>query len=169
MVKQPSPEGRVSLSIDTRCLGARSVGPAAAPTTRPDPFAGSPWRKISDAEWKKRLTPAAFDVLRHEGTEAPGSSPLNDEHRRGLLVCAGCGLPLFKSDWKFDSGTGWPSFFDVFHENIAIKRDTLLDCERAEYHCARCLGHQGHIFHDGPKPTGLRYCNDGGALRFLPA
>lgn len=145
----------------------RPIGLATGAAT--DPFADSPWRNISEAEWKNRLAPVAFSVLRREATEAPGANPLNTEHRDGLFVCAGCELPLFKSEWKFDSGTGWPSFFKVFDENIAIKPDNQLDGERIEYHCARCLGHQGHIFHDGPNPTGLRHCNDGGALRFLPA
>jgi peptide-methionine (R)-S-oxide reductase len=153
MIKQPDINRSVGLNIDT--------------TT--DLFVGSPWRRIADDDWKRRLTPLVFSILRHEGTEAPGASPLNTEHRDGLFVCAGCELPLFKSEWKFDSGTGWPSFFKAFHEHIAIKPDNRLGSERIEYHCARCLGHQGHIFDDGPKPTGLRHCNDGGALRFLPS
>lgn len=134
-----------------------------------DPFLGSPWRDISDAEWERRLAPLAFGILRHAATEAPGASPLNIEHRDGLFVCAGCELPLFKSGWKFDSGTGWPSFFKVFREHIVTQPDDRLGVPRIEYHCARCLGHQGHVFRDGPKPTGLRHCNDGGALQFLVA
>jgi peptide-methionine (R)-S-oxide reductase len=134
-----------------------------------DKYAASPWRKLSDAEWKKRLSPAAYQVLRHEGTERPGSSPLLKEHRKGVFVCAGCGLALFKSDWKFESGTGWPSFYTAAPGALGKKTDFKIGVPRTEYHCAQCLGHQGHIFNDGPKPTGLRYCNDGVALRFVPA
>jgi peptide-methionine (R)-S-oxide reductase len=134
-----------------------------------DKYAASPWRKLSDAEWKKRLSPAAYQVLRHEGTERPGSSPLLKEHRKGDFVCAGCGLALFKSDWKFESGTGWPSFYTAAPGALGKKTDFKIGVPRTEYHCAQCLGHQGHIFNDGPKPTGLRYCNDGVALRFVPA
>jgi len=151
-------------SVVPLCLGAERASAATA-----DPFVGSRWRKLTDAEWKKRLSPAAFDVLRRDGTEAPGSSPLNDEYGRGAFVCGGCGLPLFKSEWKFHSGTGWPSFYTAIQTNIRTKRDTQLLEVRTEYHCARCLGHQGHIFNDGPKPTGLRYCNDGVSLRFIPS
>ena len=132
-------------------------------------FANSPWRKISDADWKKKLPPAAYNVLRHEGTEAPFTSPLLNEHRKGTFVCLGCGLPLFKSQWKFDSGTGWPSFYQTVAANLGRKADYAIGVERTEYHCAQCLGHQGHVFPDGPAPTGLRYCNDGVALRFVPA
>ncbi len=134
-----------------------------------DPYAASPWRKITDAEWKKRLPPASFEILRRDGTETPFTSPLNDEHRAGTFVCFGCGLPLFKSQWKFNSGTGWPSFYTSIKGAVAKKEDHLLGFLRTEYHCARCLGHQGHIFDDGPKPTGLRYCNDGVALKFVVA
>jgi peptide-methionine (R)-S-oxide reductase len=141
-----------------------ALAPAAALSA--DRFAGSPWRKLTDAEWRKRLSPQAFDVLRREGTEAPGSSPLLHEHRKGTFACAGCGLPLFKSDWKFESGTGWPSFYTAIPGAVATKTDHLLIVARTEYHCAQCLGHQGHVFEDGPKPTGLRYCNDGVALKF---
>ena len=94
---------------------------------------------------------------------------LNDEHRKGVFACLGCDLPLFRSEWKFDSGTGWPSFFTSIPGALAKKSDHALIVERTEYHCARCLGHQGHVFDDGPRPTGLRYCNNGVALRFLPA
>lgn len=124
--------------------------------------------KLSDAEWKKRLTPAAFDVLRHEGTERAGSSPLDREKRPGVFVCAGCGLPLFSSAMKFDSGTGWPSFFTTIAGAVATKRDFMLIIPRTEYHCVRCGGHHGHVFDDGPEPTGLRYCNNGVALRYIP-
>jgi peptide-methionine (R)-S-oxide reductase len=108
-------------------------------------------------------------VLRHEATEFAGSSPLLKEHRKGTFVCLGCELPLFKSDWKFESGTGWPSFHTVIPGAVAKKTDFKIGVPRNEYHCARCLGHQGHVFNDGPKPTGLRYCNNGVAIRFVPA
>ena len=134
---------------------------------------GSPTRiealHLSDAEWQKRLTPEQYAVLRHEGTERPGSSPLNDEHRKGRFVCAGCDLPLFASDTKFDSGTGWPSFFTSLPGAVVTKTDFMLVLPRTEYHCARCEGHQGHVFDDGPKPTGKRYCNNGVALKFVAA
>ena len=129
----------------------------------------SPYRRISDAEWRRRLGPESWTVLRHEGTERPFSSALNDEHRAGVFSCRGCGLALFRSEWKFDSHTGWPSFFRVIEANIGVKADYKIGVRRTEYHCARCLGHQGHLFMDGPLPTGRRYCNNGVALRFQPA
>ncbi|MGE3930027.1 MAG: peptide-methionine (R)-S-oxide reductase MsrB [Hyphomonadaceae bacterium] len=132
-------------------------------------YAGSEWRRLTDAQWRERLSPLAYRVLREEATERAGTSALNDEHRRGTFVCAGCGLELFRSQWKFDSGTGWPSFSRVIETNVGTKQDFLLLQPRTEYHCARCLGHQGHVFPDGPNPTGLRYCNNGVALRFVPA
>ena len=125
--------------------------------------------KLSDEEWKKRLAPDQYATLRHEATERPGSSPFNSEKRKGTFVCAGCDLPLFKSETKFESGTGWPSFYDYIPGSLEKKRDFLLIVPRTEYHCARCEGHQGHVFEDGPKPTGLRYCNNGVALKFVPA
>jgi len=124
--------------------------------------------KLSDQEWSKKLQPQAYKVLRKEGTEYAGTSPLNDEHRAGIFACAGCGLPLFTSEMKFDSGTGWPSFFTTIPGVFETKKDTLLFTARTEYHCIRCGGHHGHVFDDGPPPTGLRYCNNGVALRFLP-
>ncbi len=124
--------------------------------------------KLADAEWKKRLSPAAYEVLRHEGTERAGTSPLNNEKRAGVYVCAGCNLPLFTSAMKFDSGTGWPSYFTTIPEAVRTSKDFKLILPRTEYHCARCGGHHGHLFDDGPKPTGLRYCNNGVALRFIP-
>lgn len=123
----------------------------------------------SSEEWKKMLTPKQFEILREEGTEAPFTSPLLKEHRTGVFACAGCGLELFSSASKFDSGTGWPSFFDVIPGHVETKSDHKLIVERTEYHCARCGGHQGHVFNDGPQPTGLRYCNNGEALKFIPS
>ncbi|MEM7377364.1 MAG: peptide-methionine (R)-S-oxide reductase MsrB [Pseudomonadota bacterium] len=127
-----------------------------------------PFDALTQAEWRERLTPEQFQVLRKEGTEAPGSSVLNAEHRVGRFLCAGCGATLFNSTMKFDSGTGWPSFFDVVPGAVETKTDFKLLLPRTEYHCARCGGHQGHVFKDGPDPTGLRYCNNGVALRFEP-
>ena len=134
----------------------------------PDAFASSPWRKLSQADWKARLPDMSFRVLREAATERAFTSPLDDEHRPGLFSCQGCGLPLFRSEWKFDSGTGWPSFFRVLPGAVATSTDYLIGIPRTEYHCARCLGHQGHLFEDGPRPTGLRYCNNGVSLRFAP-
>jgi len=122
----------------------------------------------TNAEWKAILTPAQYDVLREEGTERPFASPLNGEHGVGVFACAACALYLFPSNYKFESGTGWPSFFDVLPGHVEKKSDYKLIGERIEYHCARCGGHQGHVFEDGPKPTGLRYCNNGIALTFIP-
>ena len=125
--------------------------------------------KLPDAEWKKRLSPAAYDVLRHEGTERAGTSPLDREKRPGVFVCAGCALPLFTSAMKFDSGTGWPSFFRPLPNAVATSDDRSFLMRRTEVHCRRCGGHLGHVFNDGPQPTGLRYCMNGLALKFTPA
>lgn len=124
--------------------------------------------KISKSNdyWKQKLSDMQYKVLRKEGTERSWSSALNNEKRKGLYHCAGCDLELFKSDYKYDSGTGWPSFFNIIDGHIETKRDFKLIYPRTEYHCARCGGHQGHVFKDGPKPTGLRYCNNGVALVF---
>ncbi len=123
--------------------------------------------KKSKAEWKKLLPAAAYGVLFEEDTERPNSSELNAEHRNGVFICAACFLPLFSSNAKFDSGTGWPSFSYPIEGHIIKKTDYKLVFPRTEYHCARCGGHQGHVFDDGPKPTGLRHCNNGVALKFI--
>ena len=122
----------------------------------------------TDAEWRKLLSPAEYDVLRRQGTEAPWTSPLLNEHRKGTFVCRGCALPLFSSTTKFDSGTGWPSFWQPLPHVIETTTDNSWIESRIEVHCARCGGHLGHVFDDGPKPTGLRYCMDGVALTFKP-
>jgi peptide-methionine (R)-S-oxide reductase len=121
-----------------------------------------------ETQWQSDLTPEQYEVLRKEGTERRFTSPLNAEYRKGVFVCAGCGTPLFKSDMKFDSKTGWPSFYTAIPGALQTKTDRKLFVERTEYHCAKCGGHQGHVFEDGPDPTGLRYCNNGVALKFIP-
>ena len=123
----------------------------------------------TEDEWRKLLTPAQFDVLRQEGTERPFTSPLNKEKRKGSYACVACDLPLFESRTKYDSGTGWPSFYEAIPGRVESMVDHKLFVPRNEYHCARCGGHHGHVFDDGPKPTGLRYCNNGVALKFIPA
>jgi peptide-methionine (R)-S-oxide reductase len=123
----------------------------------------------SDAQWKALLSPAAYDVLRHQGTEAPFTSPLNKEHRKGIFACAGCALDLYSSDTKFESGTGWPSFYRPLPGAVLKSQDNSLFMSRTEVHCRRCGGHLGHVFDDGPAPTGLRYCMNGVALTFRPA
>ena len=120
------------------------------------------------SEWRKLLTPEQHDVLFEEGTERPYSSPLDKEKRLGTYVCAACYLPLFTSQTKYDSGTGWPSFYEPIAGRMATKRDYWLIVPRTEYHCVRCSGHQGHVFGDGPAPTGQRWCNNGVALKFVP-
>jgi len=120
------------------------------------------------AEWKKLLPADRFKVLFEEGTEPPGSSPLNGEKRAGTFVCAACSLPLFDSATKYESGTGWPSFWQALPNVLGTKTDYKLIFPRTEYHCVRCGGHQGHVFDDGPKPTGKRFCNNGLALNFIP-
>jgi peptide-methionine (R)-S-oxide reductase len=124
--------------------------------------------KLSKDEWRKRLTREQFDILREEGTEYPGTSSLNGEKRPGVFVCAGCSLPLFTSAMKYESGTGWPSFFTTIPGAFENSSDYKLVLPRTEYHCARCGGHHGHIFDDGPPPTGKRWCNNGVALKFIP-
>ena len=122
----------------------------------------------NESEWQ-HLTPEQFRILRQEGTERPGSSPLNQEKRAGVYQCAGCGQTIFESAMKYESGSGWPSFFAVIAESVQTKTDYHLLMPRTEYHCSRCGGHMGHVFPDGPQPSGLRYCNNGVSLRFVPA
>jgi peptide-methionine (R)-S-oxide reductase len=143
-------------------LATGACADASAPT-RPAPFA------LSDAQWRQRLTPMQYYVLRQQGTERPGSSPLTAEHRRGRFLCAGCGVPLFSSIAKYDSGTGWPSFTAPLRGAVGTSTDHALGYARTEVHCANCGGHLGHSFDDGPPPTGRRYCMNGAALRFVAA
>jgi peptide-methionine (R)-S-oxide reductase len=124
--------------------------------------------RYSDAEWRTRLTPQQYAVLRQEGTERPGSSPLDKEYRRGTYACAGCALPLFSSETKFDSQTGWPSFWKPPDKAVGTRTDSSHGMVRTEVHCRRCGGHLGHVFDDGPPPTGLRYCMNGLSLSFKP-
>jgi peptide-methionine (R)-S-oxide reductase len=123
----------------------------------------------TDEQWKAELTPEEFKVLREHGTEPPGSSPLNQEHRDGMFRCAACGQPLFSSDTKYESCTGWPSFFKPLDNAVETKSDRSFFMARTEVHCRRCQGHLGHVFDDGPKPTGLRYCMNGLSLKFQAA
>ena len=124
---------------------------------------------LPESEWHKRLTPAQFDILREEGTERAFTSPLNDEHRKGIFACMGCGQKLYRSETKFDSGTGWPSFYQPMDGAVGERNDRSLGMLRTEIHCANCGGHLGHVFDDGPKPTGLRYCMNGVAMKFEAA
>jgi len=121
-----------------------------------------------DTDWKSKLTDEQFRVLRKHGTERPGSSPLLDEHRTGVFHCAGCGTPLFSSETKYESGSGWPSFWSPLEQAVDTTTDSSLGMQRVEVHCQKCGGHLGHVFEDGPQPTGLRYCMNGAAMKFDP-
>lgn len=146
----------------------RSRGALAAPMTAATDITVD-FKALSAAEWQKRLSPEAFYVLRKHGTERAGTSPLNKEKRKGTFACAGCDLPLFASDTKFESGTGWPSFYAPLPSAVGETTDKSLFMSRTEVHCSRCESHLGHVFNDGPKPTGLRYCMNGVSLKFAPA
>ncbi|WP_116092327.1 peptide-methionine (R)-S-oxide reductase MsrB [Sphingomonas crusticola] len=160
------------MHVSRRALIGGGTGALAAVLLWPSGGRGAPTHyeyTLTDAQWRKKLSPAAYDVLRHEGTERPFSSPLLKEHRKGIFACAGCGLPNFSSATKFESGTGWPSFWAPLKDAVLTREDGSLGMSRTEVHCRRCGGHLGHVFDDGPKPTGLRYCMDGVALSFTPA
>ena len=144
-----------------------ALAPGAAQST--EPRMDIERIRKTDAEWRQRLPADRYQVLFREATEPPSSSPLNDEKRDGTFVCAACKLPLFESAHKFESGTGWPSFTQPIEGSVGTKRDFKLIWPRTEYHCARCGGHQGHVFNDGPRPRGERWCNNGLALEFVPA
>ena len=160
-------ERRKFMQVTLGALGLAALSPLL---NAGKAFAATAIAKLSktNEDWKKQLTLAQYDVLREEGTERPFTSPLLEEHREGVFACIACDLPLFFSTTKFDSGTGWPSFFDAISDHLETKTDRALLMARTEYHCAQCGGHHGHVFNDGPKPTGLRYCNNGVALKFIP-
>ncbi len=150
--------------------GTALVGGALALATRSRAAVAAHFRVThTDAEWKALLTPEQFRVLRQQGTEAPESSPLDHQFGSGRYLCAGCALPLFASATKFDSGTGWPSFYAPLQDAVGTTTDSSMFMQRTEVHCAQCGGHLGHVFDDGPKPTGLRYCMNGVALKFIPS
>ncbi|WCM95234.1 peptide-methionine (R)-S-oxide reductase MsrB [Acidovorax sp. NCPPB 2350] len=155
------------LSTGTAALAALAAG--LVPRRAPAAGTGEVFEvRYTDAEWRARLSPQQFAVLRQEGTERPGASPLNSEKRPGTYACAGCALPLFSSKTKFESGTGWPSFWQPLDKAVGTRKDRTYGMVRTEVHCRRCGGHLGHVFDDGPPPTGLRYCMNGVSLTFLP-
>ena len=159
------------MRVSRRALLVGGSGALAAAWFLPARTGGTPVHyqvTLTDAQWRAKLSPAAYDVLRHAGTERPFTSPLLNEHRRGLFTCAGCQLPLFSAATKFESGTGWPSFWAPLRNAVLTSDDRTLGIGRTEVHCRRCGGHLGHVFDDGPKPTGLRYCMNGVALNFTP-
>lgn len=161
-----------SFSRPVECRGLASALPSlvsARPKPRLERAEGVESLELTDAEWRERLTSEQYEILRDHGTEPAFSSPLDKETRDGVYRCAGCDLPLFESRMKYDSGTGWPSFFEHIEGHLLSQADYSLLWPRTEYHCARCGGHQGHVFDDGPEPTGLRWCNNGLALRFVPS
>ena len=164
---------RTALLSGARLLLGGSIAALASACSRAG-AATSPAKEhfeveMTDEQWTAKLSPQAYAVLRHEATETPFSSPLNDEHRKGTFSCAGCALALFASQTKFDSGTGWPSFFQPLPNAVNQRVDNSLGMSRDEVHCRRCGGHLGHVFDDGPRPTGLRYCMNGVAMAFTPA
>ena len=163
---QPVSRRHLMLTVGAFAVAGCSSGSADASVAQ---YASSPFRRLTEAQWRERLPAASFNVLRREATERPFTSPLDDEKRAGVFHCRGCDLPLFQSAWKFDSRTGWPSFYRAIDGSVGTKTDYLIGFPRTEYHCGRCLGHQGHIFDDGPRPTGKRYCNNGVALTFKAA
>jgi peptide-methionine (R)-S-oxide reductase len=151
--------------------GTAVLAAVAVPAALRSSYAGTETFEVSHSEdeWKRLLTPAQFQVLRKHGTERPFTSPLNDEHRAGVFQCVACDLPLYRSETKFDSGTGWPSFYAPIDDAVRTSKDFSLIVLRVEVHCRRCGGHLGHVFDDGPPPTGKRYCMNGVALKFAPA
>jgi peptide-methionine (R)-S-oxide reductase len=174
-MNEPYDTGPKSTAIETMTrrawlIGGASVAVLAALWWMRDGSADAASFEIvkSDDEWRRLLKPAAYNVLRHEGTERPYSSPLNDEKRPGTFACAGCELPVFSSKTKFESGTGWPSFYQPLANAVSTRSDRSLLIARTEVHCRRCGGHLGHVFEDGPAPTGLRYCMNGIAMAFHP-
>ena len=150
-------------------LSAFGLAPRLAAAQGPAGKARIEPLNLTDAEWKQRLSPAQYEVLRREGTERAHTSPLNEEKRKGRFHCAGCELALFTTEMKYDSGTGWPSFHSTLPDVFVTKTDFKALYPRTEYHCARCGGHHGHVYNDGPRPSGLRYCNNGVALSFVAA